>query len=360
MKGYVYRYEQLANKPVKFLLFIKKTPVPKAIELPDNIKSNFNTEISIRDILDVLVEIKITEAGNRQLRNEHLLRLLKGAILNTKHVYVTNLYHGGHISFVTSDRLWVSDGRSLILTNSKGNNLHRLFDVSKYFGVHVYSKQCRRVDYVDEDWNINKLSADNTTKSTLIKRKELWEPWCICHSASTGDLLVLMRYDSDNATIPLSDVKVIRYNSTLQPTQTIQNHKTGTLLYSEPIYITENRNGDIVVSDSINGVVVTDRKGKYRFTYRGPPEEFLLEFLMPHGICVDAFLNILICSRSDHRIHMIHKDGHLLSILSTKEAGVIEPLGLGYDEKIHLVLMGSGHNNILRVYKFIERQDYLA
>ncbi|XP_062589873.1 uncharacterized protein LOC134251462 [Saccostrea cucullata] len=220
MIEYVHRYEQLANKPVRFLLFIKKTPVPKTIELPDNIKCNFNKEIRKRDTLELLFEIKITEAGKRQVRNEHMLRLLKGAILNTKHVDVTNLYHGGHISFVTPDRIWVSDGRSLILTNSKGNNLHHLFDVSEYYGVHAVNNAGELI-YVDKDWNINKLSADNTTKSTLIKRTELWEPWCICYSASTGDLLVMMRYDTKNPTIPLSDVKVIPNHPIPQDRQTI-------------------------------------------------------------------------------------------------------------------------------------------
>ncbi|XP_062570013.1 uncharacterized protein LOC134232059 [Saccostrea cucullata] len=359
MKEYVHRYEQLANKPVKFLLLMKKTPVQKKIELLDNIKCNFNKEISISDILNLLVEIKITEAGKRQVRNEHLFRLLKGAILNIKHVYVTNLYHGGHISFVTSDRLWVSDGRSLILTNSKGNNLHHLSDASEYYGVHTVNSAGELI-YVDKDWNINKLSVDNTTKSTLIKRTDLWEPWCICHSASSRDLLVMMRYDTRNPAITLSDVKVIRYNSTLQPIQTVQYHRTGKPLYHDPVYITVNRNGDIVVSDIWNGVVVTDREGKYRFTYTGPPEGLSFGIFMPCGICVDTLLNILLSGRLDQTIQMINKDGLFLSILSTKQDGMVEPLGLGYDEENHLVWFGSGKTNRLCVYRHIERQDYLA
>ncbi|XP_062569753.1 uncharacterized protein LOC134231798 [Saccostrea cucullata] len=347
--------------PVKFLLFIKKTHVPKRTELPANIKRDFNKEISIRCILELLVEIKITEAGKRQVRNENMLRLLKGAILNTKHVDVINLYHGGHISFVTSDRRWVSDGRSLILTSSKGNNLFHVFDVSEYYnvGVHTVNSEGELI-YIDKDWNINKLSADNTTKSTLIKRTELWEPLCICHSSSTGDLLVMMRYDTRNSAIPLSDVKVIRYSSTVQLIQSIQYQKTGEPLYHDPVYITENRNGDIVVSDSFKGVVVTDHNGKYRFTYTGQPLAPPSVSLIPHGICVDALLNILICGLLDHAIHYIDKDGHPLLILSTKEAGIFEPLGLGYDEKNHLVYFGSRKTNRLCVYRHIERQNYLA
>ncbi|XP_062589881.1 uncharacterized protein LOC134251470 [Saccostrea cucullata] len=356
MKEYVHRYEQLANKSVKFLLFIKKTPIPKTTDLPDTLMCNINEEIETEGILELLVEIKITEVGKRQVRNEQMLKLMPQGMLK-KFVAVPDLIHGVHISFLTPDRIWVNDGRSLCLTNSKGNNLHRLFDVSELYGVHTVNSTGELI-YVDKDWNINKLSTDNTTKSTLINRTERWEPWCICHSSSAEDLLVMVRYDSDNASIPLSDVKCIRYNSTLQPIQTIQYHKTGKPLYHEPVYITENKNGDIVVSDIGKGVVVTDRDGKYRFTYTGPPEG--LSLFMPCGICVDTFLNILICGRLDQTIQMINRDGLLLSILPTKQDGMVQPLGLGYDEKNHLVWMGSGKTNKLCVYRYIERHDFLA
>ncbi|XP_062569755.1 uncharacterized protein LOC134231801 [Saccostrea cucullata] len=184
-------------------------------------------------------------------------------------------------------------------------------------------------------------------------------PWCICHSSFSGDLLVMMRYDSDNPTIN-SEVKFIRYNSKVQPVQTIHYDSSGQQLYREPFYITENHNGDIIVSDRREGVVVTDYKGKYRFTYNEPPNEMPSGFFMPSGICVDALLNILICGRFDFAIYVINKDGNLLSIISTKEYGIIEPLGLGYDEKNHLVWMGSGQKNRLCVFRHIQRRDYLA
>ncbi|XP_062582956.1 uncharacterized protein LOC134244719 [Saccostrea cucullata] len=98
-------------------------------------------------------------------------------------------------------------------------------------------------------------------------------------------------------------------------------YKTGKPLYHEPVYITENRNGDIVVSDIGKGVVVTDRDGKYRFTYTGPPEG--LSLFMPCGACVDAFLNILICGRLDQTLQMIIRDGLLLSNLPTRQDGMV-------------------------------------
>ncbi|XP_062582955.1 uncharacterized protein LOC134244718 [Saccostrea cucullata] len=359
MTEYVQSYEEFANKPVKFLLLIKKTPVPKAIELPDNIMFNFLDEINIRDINDFLDELKITEGGKRKVKKEQMLKLVHRGMLK-KYVAVSDLNHGVHISFVAPDKIWVSDGHSLILTNSKGNKLYHLSDVNKNYGVHTVNSAGDLI-YVDNDWNINKLNAVNATKSTLIQRTDLWEPWCIYHSSSTGDLLVMMRHDTRDPTI-ISKVKFIRYNSKVQPVQTIQYDSSGQQLYREPMYITENHNGDIVVSDRREGVVVTDYKGKYRFTYTGPARGLSFGMFSPHGICVDVLLNILFCIPFNYfqSVYTIDKDGHLLAIISTKKYGVIQALGLGYDEKNHLVLVGSGKTNRLCVYRHIERQAYLA
>ncbi|XP_062569756.1 uncharacterized protein LOC134231802 [Saccostrea cucullata] len=355
MKEYVDKYEQLANKPVKFLLFIKKTPIPKAIDLPDTIMCNVNEKIETGDILELLVDIKITEVGKRKVRNEQMLKLMPQGMLK-KYVDVGGLIHKiSHISFVTPDRIWINDGRSLFLTNSKGNILHRLVAVNNYLGVHCATSAGELI-YVDKDWNINKLSTNNATKSTLIKRIEMRRPLCVCHSSSTGDLLVMMGYVSDNNSI--QEAKMIRYNSTVQPIQTVQYNISGKPLYDTPKYITENHNGDIVVSDKFNGVVVTDHKGKYRFTYTGPP----IISGSPYGTCVDVFLNILICCKKNKAIYMINKDGDFLSSITAEqlEGRMAEPFGLAYDNENHLVWMGSSNTSRLCVYRYIERKDYLA
>lgn len=58
--------------------------------------------------------------------------------------------------------------------------------------------------------------------------------------------------------------KVIRYNQSGKLTQIIYQDKTGQELYNLPNYITENNNGDVVVSDyddddPCGAVVVTER-----------------------------------------------------------------------------------------------------
>lgn len=56
---------------------------------------------------------------------------------------------------------------------------------------------------------------------------------------------------------------VTRYNKTGDEIQTIQYDYRGQEMYLHPLYITENNNGDVVVSDNKEAVVVTDRSEKH-------------------------------------------------------------------------------------------------
>nr|XP_034309356.1 uncharacterized protein LOC117683693 [Crassostrea gigas] len=152
--------------------------------------------------------------------------------------------------------------------------------------------------------------------------------------------------------------KVTRYNQSGQLTQTIQHDNTGRGLYSEPNYITENNNGDVVVSDYWPGaVVVTERGGKHRFSYTGPPSGSGLE---PYGICTDALSHILVCDGETNTVQMLNKDGQFLSHLLTESQEIGEPLGLWYDVNTHRLWIGSLDNNKVCVYRYITRQGALT
>ncbi|XP_062601118.1 protein wech-like [Saccostrea cucullata] len=118
---------------------------------------------------------------------------------------------------------------------------------------------------------------------------------------------------------------------------TKQQQRSGT--DKTPMYITENRNGDVIVSDFWRyAVVVTDCEGRYRFSYRGDTSESRLN---PRGICTDALSHILVCDEDTHSVHMIDKDGYFLLRILTQKQGIYKPAGLCYDEKAHLLLVGS-------------------
>lgn len=122
------------------------------------------------------------------------------------------------------------------------------------------------------------------------------------YSASTKNLIVgMQRKDKRTG-------KVVRYNQSGELTQTIKHSNTGQELYREPRYVTENNNGDIVVSDH-GVVVVTDSGGRHRFSYKGHPPESPLS---PHGICTDVLSQIIICEELTNTVQVISREGKFL------------------------------------------------
>ncbi|XP_061193791.1 uncharacterized protein LOC133202033 [Saccostrea echinata] len=225
-----------------------------------------------------------------------------------KSVRVTGVSRGGHISRVSSDRFWISYYNNLILTNTAGDKLHHLTDISSIWGHHGYK--------------------------------------CVYSSPSNGDLLVGM-YNTDTNI----EAKVVRYNSTGEHIQTIQyNNNTGQRLYRSPSYITENSNGDVIVSDWSRGVVVTDGRGKHRFSYRRPPSG---SELFPSGICTDALSHILVCDYNTHTVQILDQNGKFLSQIQTLEHGIDESCCLSYDNYTHLLWVGSENNSTVNIYRVI-------
>ncbi|XP_062612912.1 uncharacterized protein LOC134274669, partial [Saccostrea cucullata] len=257
-----------------------------------------------------------------------------------------------HISRDTSHRVWISDDEgNLTLTNTEGDALYRLTDIRNIWGGHTVNHDGDLI-YIDSKNSINRLSTVNKVKTILIKYTEQWEPLCVYSSPSTGDLLVGM-YHTDTDT-----GKVVRYNSTGEDIQTIQyENNTGQGLYTMPVYITENRNGDVIVSDLLRfAVIVTVCGGSYRFSYTEPPSKSDLE---PYGICTDALLHILVCDYNTQSVHIIDCDGNFLSQVHTSSDGIDIPYGLSYDDKTNLLWVGSGIKNTVNIYRVIDG-DFLT
>ena len=174
---------------------------------------------------------------------------------------------------------------------------------------------------INKKMNIMKLFNDMETTTTFIATDSLTIPLCVYCSLSTGDILIGM----SNPKIYTG--KVTRYNSNGRITQTIQDGELLYPLYGTPIYITENNNGDVVVSDErhrhfIRAIVVTSRSGNFRFFYNGHPSlksSFLLG-INPRGICTDIFSNILVCDTNTKTVQIIDRNGHFLSYLLVYQA----------------------------------------
>lgn len=124
-------------------------------------------------------------------------------------------------------------------------------------------------------------------------------------------------------------------------------------MYRKPLFITDNKNEDVVVSDhdiDSGAVIVTNRKGKHRFSYMGHP---LGSELWPVGICTDTLSHILVCDIITDAVQMIDGDGQFPSYLLTKPKEMDKPRSLSYDVNTNSLWVGSNKDTKLCVYRHI-------
>ena len=372
-------HEQSANRPVRFLRFIRDNHFSKVqtkIRLPKHYLLSLNQENNIEDLIEILSNIQITKRGMHHAHNEPLLTMMQPPVLEKFPFEVGGINVCKHISCESTDRVWVSDAHNIILRDiPTKESVHCVFDSLQNsrpdlpgLGLHTVNCQSELI-YIDKEFNINKLSKDMKIKTIFIKTKDsLWSPQCVFYSPLTGDLLVgMFRQFSDilkyglqlDSTVKSRRGRVVRFDGTGKQTQVIEHECLNYTAYIHPIYITENNNGDVVVSDRRGAVVVSNREGKHRFSYTGPPAK---SGLLPYGICTDALSNILVCDGETKAVHMLDQDGNFLSFLLTtaESTGLnIIPFSLSYDRRTHLLFVGSGLMNTVFVYRHIKRVDSL-
>ncbi|XP_078327812.1 uncharacterized protein LOC111117749 [Crassostrea virginica] len=349
---YYHRFEQLSEtmetRPFKFLRIMTRKHSPR--------KDDMKTIIKI--LVNLMKEIRLVPSGiPRRAGDEDLLTLLSSPVLQ-KSLSVTGVKECFQISCVTPDQVWVSDYNNLILTDTAtGKQLHCVEDSShSWNGKHTVNCEGELI-YIDKEYNIIKLCNDMKTTTTLIKHTDTtWKPLCVYCSPSSGDLLVGMR----TAEYPNTG-KVMRYDNTGKRKQTIpHDDNTPHHLYKDPVFITENNNGDVLVSDWLRpAVVVTSGEGVHRFSYTGPPSGSGLD---PRGICTDVMSHILVSDLYTHTVQMLDRDGQFLSYVLTRQTPGMDyiPWGLSYDVTTHAVCVGSVNNNTMSVCRHVNRHLHLA
>ncbi|XP_078321560.1 uncharacterized protein LOC111104490 [Crassostrea virginica] len=352
---YYCRIEQLRKtmetRPFKFLRIMTRKHSPQ--------KEDMKPIITM--LVNLMKEIRLVPSGiPRRAGVEDLLTLLSSPVVQ-KSLSVAGVSECRHISCVTPDRVWVSDDDNLILTDtSTGKQLHSVEHSLQDLGTGIHTVNCEgELIYIDNEYNIIKLCIDLKTTTTLIKHTDkTWETRCVYCSPSSGDLLVgMFRYDEDTET---STGKVMRYDNTGKHKQTIpHDDNTPHGLYELPVFITENNNGDVLVSDYLCAVVVTSGEGVHRFSYTGHSSGSGLE---PRGICTDVMSHILVSDLNTSTVQMLDRDGQFLSYVLTRQTPGIDyiPYGLSYDVTTHTVYVGSDENNTMYVCRHIDRHLHLA
>lgn len=218
--------------------------------------------VAATDVKNLRSKIQSNETETPQQENKCPLEL-RSCITLQHHFTVPEAYQCRHISCATSERVWVSGLDNIIFTSTACEILHHLDDICRYGnGSHTLNSE-NELFYINENYDIKKMSRDSSMTITFFKKKKhsTWTPWCVYCSLSTGDLLVGM-----TKARPMEGI-VIRFNQKGQLIQIIQHdsveheqrYNKNVTLYRHPLFITENNNEDVVVSDSGRAAVVTNR-----------------------------------------------------------------------------------------------------
>lgn len=262
-----------------------------------------------QDSSSALIETKKT-LENRDLHNH-----VKVIIGHVTTLSLTNNDAAYCIRTLPNGHAWVGTGaQSVRLVNSKGDVFNEVFLDFYPYNLAILG-------------NALLLSNGQTIKS--IQDGEMTEFYnaapFYCQGISRtrkNEILACLAKRNEG--------KILRLDASGKILQKIQFDANGHHLYRSPTKVSESPfNGDICVADSAeNSVIVVDKEGNLRFTYRGLKGDTFSPFYVTH----DSFGNILIGDNSHFRIHLVDQDGVFLQYILTVEDGLYSPWGLDVDE----------------------------
>lgn len=364
IQGLEHRYVESANKPIQFISFIKTnlSKVDGKITLAQFSRLSFKEAFNRKNVIQLFSLDIFTKRDMRRLCNDSYLKMSEPELHQT--LKLRGMSGCLHISHVRPDKFWVSDNRTnLVLFNEKGQNTRHLKNemnngASNLTGAHTVTKNNDLI-YINTYNKIKRVSKKELNTICLEKVDKVWIYRCVYSSLSSGNLLVGMQ-NKNSACSKITRYRLdkntkITRDCTGKLMQTIQYNSKGNDLYFEPCYITENDNGDVVVSDWKNGVVVTTIGGRHRFTFKKDPCGSVIN---PKGICTDSMSHILVCVLD--KVMMLDKDGQFLSyILSMQPEIMITTNSLSFDFNTHCLWVGSVSDGRMHAYRYLRRQDAL-
>lgn len=243
-----------------------------------------------------------------------------------------------HISCLMSNRFWVSDMKKVIEIDENGRILRELNLYFTLFGSHTLTKGGDLLFLKDND--VYMLTSNGEISNLFIHASV---HFCIHSSKANGDILI-------------GDINIVtRFNMSGMKLNQIEFDDKGQSLFEETIFITENTNGDIIVSDNgKEAIVVTDESGRYLFNYKGHHSRITFH---PGGVCTDVFGHILVCNvSSDPSVHLLNKKGQFLTYLLTKQQhGSDCPQALCMDSLQNLYV-GYSNKNRINVYRYLTNE----
>lgn len=205
------------------------------------------------------------------------------------------------ITFTDKEKLWVGgSARKLKLFDMQGN-LNNTVDITCTGDfLCMYNKQAVFSDWVNKEV---KMISDTNNMVTMFSTGNM-EPRGITSTAS-GDFLVCIRHGNCS--------NVVRFSPTGSVLQKIQYDSQYQPLYEEATYITENVNGDIIVTDKKRkAVIAVDRLGIFQYLYSGKNQSF-----KPVSIASDSVGHVIIADNVG-QIHILDIYGLFLGYIFPK------------------------------------------
>lgn len=171
-----------------------------------------------------------------------------------------------------------------------------------------------------------------------------WKPWALCCTVA-GDILVAMRSRD------MKHARVVGYKGS-QKTREYRFDNNGHPLYASPIFIVENNNQDVCVSDAdYNRVTVVDQNGRFKFHYNGRQVSTLYPTFYPKGLATDSQCNILVADQQNNCIHILDRVGQLVSFIA--DSSLDEPycLCVGSEDEL---FVGEYHQGKIKKLKYLQ------
>ncbi|XP_076078633.1 uncharacterized protein LOC143048703 [Mytilus galloprovincialis] len=168
-------------------------------------------------------------------------------------------------------------------------------------------------------------------RETFIDVGPQWHPSGL-HCTKSGDILVTMSDDS------YTNYKIVRYTDGKR-VQEIQNYDNGKPLFQPGLgllFITENNNGDICVSDTNGRVIIVFNKfGNFKFIYNSSKafcDYSQLTTFEPGAIVTNSKCQMIFTVQN--LIFVVNHKGHFVQCIDNCHLTMVSALCLDYTERI--------------------------
>ncbi|KAJ8299863.1 hypothetical protein KUTeg_022610 [Tegillarca granosa] len=216
--------------------------------------------------------------------------------------------------------------------------------------LHLYNKDGKQIKSISTNCYIEDMattpSGDILATEAGIYVKKIYQngkvedfadvsPYKACgiHATKHGDVIVTLKHGSSQPGM-IKKGRIMKLTMEGNILQVIDNKNVKFNKYTSKIHVVENINQDIWVMEEFNQcIVVLDKNGKYKFTYKGPEEYEMSEEFIPYDIAHDHRGNILVADCHNQAIHLVNKRGRFLQYILLEQDRLYHPSSVTVDSE---------------------------